>query len=54
MLHLPDIDLKQTRFYQQAVAKGHEEGRAEGRTEGYLLLSNSSSRASIQKICNNF
>ncbi len=26
MLHLPDIDLKQTRFYQQAVAEGREEG----------------------------
>ena len=22
MLHLPDIDLKQTRFYQQAMAEG--------------------------------
>ncbi len=27
MLHLPDIDLKQTRFYQEAVAEGREEGR---------------------------
>ena len=34
MLHLPDIDLKQTRFYQQAVAEGRTEGHTEGREEG--------------------
>ena len=27
MLHLPDVDLKQTRFYQDVFAEGQEEGR---------------------------
>ena len=38
MLHLPDVELKQTRFYQDVFAEGrtegHTEGRAEGRAEG--------------------
>jgi predicted transposase YdaD len=34
MLHLPDTDLKQTRFYQEVFAEGREEGRDEGRKEG--------------------
>jgi predicted transposase/invertase (TIGR01784 family) len=34
MLHLPDVELKQTRFYQDAFAEGRDEGRAEGRDEG--------------------
>ncbi len=34
MLHLPDVELKQTRFYQDVFAEGRIEGRAEGRTEG--------------------
>ena len=34
MLHLPDIDLKHTRVYQEAVAEGRTEGRTEGRAEG--------------------
>ncbi len=33
MLHLPDIDLKQTRFYQEAVAEGREEGRQDEAAE---------------------
>lgn len=34
MLHLPDTDLKQTRFYQEVFAEGKIEGRAEGKIEG--------------------
>lgn len=34
MLHLPEVELKQTRFYQDVFAEGHAEGRTEGRTEG--------------------
>ncbi len=34
MLHLPDVELKQTRFYQDVFAEGRTEGHAEGRTEG--------------------
>ncbi|WP_295882082.1 DUF4351 domain-containing protein [uncultured Thiohalocapsa sp.] len=34
MLHLPDTDLKQTRFYQEVFAEGREEGQKEGREEG--------------------
>jgi hypothetical protein len=34
MLHLPDTDLKQTRFYQEVFAEGREEGLDEGRDEG--------------------
>jgi len=34
MLHLPDVELKQTRFYQDVFAEGRVEGRVEGRTEG--------------------
>ena len=34
MLHLPEVELKQTRFYQDVFAEGRTEGRAEGRTEG--------------------
>ena len=34
MLHLPEVELKQTRFYQDVFAEGRVEGRVEGRTEG--------------------
>jgi predicted transposase/invertase (TIGR01784 family) len=34
MLHLPNTDLKQTRFYQEVFAEGRQEGRQEGREEG--------------------
>jgi predicted transposase/invertase (TIGR01784 family) len=34
MLHLPEVELKQTRFYQDVFAEGHAEGRTEGRVEG--------------------
>ena len=27
MVHLPDTDLKQTRFYQEVFAEGRDEGR---------------------------
>lgn len=33
MMGLPDIDLKQTRFYQDVFAEGEAEGRQEGRQE---------------------
>ncbi len=31
MLHLPETDLKKTRFYQDVFAEGREDGRREGR-----------------------
>ena len=31
MLHLPEVELKQTRFYQDVFAEGRTEGRTEGR-----------------------
>ena len=34
MLHLPEVELKQTRFYQDVFAEGRVEGRAEGHAEG--------------------
>ena len=34
MLALTDIDLKQTRFYQDVLAEGIQEGLQEGRREG--------------------
>jgi predicted transposase/invertase (TIGR01784 family) len=34
MLHLPETDLKKTRFYQEVFDEGREEGRDEGREEG--------------------
>jgi predicted transposase/invertase (TIGR01784 family) len=34
MLALTDIDLKQTRFYQDVLAEGRQEGLQEGRQEG--------------------
>ena len=34
MLHLPEVELKQTRFYQDVFAEGRTEGRTEGRAEG--------------------
>jgi len=34
MLGMTDIDLKQTRFYQNVLAEGRQEGRKEGRQEG--------------------
>jgi predicted transposase YdaD len=40
MLHLPNTDLKQTRFYQEVFAEGRQEGREEGaqNAETRLLL----------------
>jgi predicted transposase/invertase (TIGR01784 family) len=38
MLHLPETDLKKTRFYQQVHGEGRDEGRDEGRTEEALTL----------------
>ena len=35
MLELTDTDLKQSRFYQQVFAEGHQEGRQE---EGVALI----------------
>lgn len=35
MLHLPDVDLKQTRFYQDVFAEGQEDGR---QREAALIL----------------
>ena len=34
MLHLIDVELKDTRFYQEVFAEGEEIGRREGRQEG--------------------
>jgi len=34
MLHLPQTELKKTRFYQEVFHEGHQEGREEGRQEG--------------------
>lgn len=34
MLGLTDVDLKQTRFYQDVLAEGIQTGRQEGRREG--------------------
>jgi predicted transposase/invertase (TIGR01784 family) len=34
MLHLPEVELKQTRFYQDVFAEGRAQGREEGREEG--------------------
>jgi predicted transposase/invertase (TIGR01784 family) len=34
MLHLPQTELKKTRFYQEVFHEGHQEGREEGREEG--------------------
>jgi predicted transposase/invertase (TIGR01784 family) len=34
MLHLPDVDLKQTRFYQEVFAEGHQVGHQEGQEDG--------------------
>jgi predicted transposase YdaD len=38
MLGLTDIDLKQTRFYQDVFAEGAQEGRQEGRREEGVVL----------------
>lgn len=35
MLELPETDLKQTMFYQEAFTEGKTEGRQEGRQEGH-------------------
>ena len=35
MLGLKDIELKQTRFYQDVFKEGHQEGHQEGRQEGH-------------------
>ena len=34
MMGLSDLDMKQTRFYQDVFAEGEAEGRQEGRQEG--------------------
>jgi predicted transposase/invertase (TIGR01784 family) len=38
MLHLPDTDLKKTRFYQEVFSEGKTEGKTEGRLEGESAL----------------
>lgn len=38
MLHLPDTDLKQTRFYQEVFAEGREEGVQRAETSMLLRL----------------
>ena len=38
MLHLPEVELKQTRFYQDVFAEGHAEGRTEGQQQGEATL----------------
>jgi predicted transposase YdaD len=38
MLHLPDTDLKQTRFYQEVFAEGRDEGRDAARRQTALNL----------------
>lgn len=38
MIGIQDIDLKQTRFYQDVFSEGRREGRQEGRQEGELLV----------------
>ena len=38
VLHLPDIDLKQTMFYQEAFAEGRQEGQEEGRQREAALV----------------
>ena len=36
MLGITDIDLKQTRFYQDVLAEGRQEGHQEGKAESQL------------------
>lgn len=38
MLHLPDTDLEQTRFYQEVFAEGREEGVQRAETSMLLRL----------------
>jgi predicted transposase YdaD len=38
MMCLPEVDLKQTRFYQDVFTEGRQEGRAEGRQEEACAL----------------
>lgn len=38
MLHLPETDLKKTRFYQEVFSEGREEGLDEGRREAERAL----------------
>ena len=38
MLHLPDVDLKQTRFYQDVFAEGHQVGQEDGRQREAALV----------------
>lgn len=38
MLEFPNVDLKKTRFYQDAYGEGRSEGHREGRTEGEAAL----------------
>ena len=38
MLHLPEVELKQTRFYQDVFAEGHAEGRTEGQQQEAAAL----------------
>jgi predicted transposase YdaD len=38
MLHLPEVELKQTRFYQDVFAEGRTEGRTEGQQQEAAAL----------------
>jgi predicted transposase YdaD len=38
MLHLPETDLKKTRFYQEVFREGAESGVKEGERQGELAL----------------
>src|SRR5512147_640242 len=38
MLHLPEVELKQTRFYQDVFAEGRAEGRTEGQQQEAAVL----------------
>jgi predicted transposase YdaD len=38
MLNLDEVDLKQTRFYQEVFAEGRQEGEQEGRQKGEVTL----------------
>jgi predicted transposase/invertase (TIGR01784 family) len=38
MLHLPDVDLKQTVFYQEAFTEGRQEGQEDGRKREAALV----------------
>ena len=38
MLHLPDTDLKETRFYREAFAEGEVQGEARGEARGEAAM----------------